>query len=68
VSVRRTRLDRLWAAVAAVASVGAVPPTDVWLPVKVGSGQVPGRYSPPGGRMVLVLYDPDDPTVTEATA
>lgn len=65
---RHSRLGRLRAAVAAVAAAEAVPPTEVWLPVKDGSDQVPGRYPSPGGRMILVLYDPDDPGVTETTA
>jgi hypothetical protein len=65
---RRARLGRLRAAVAAVASVHAepaAPPTEVWLPVKDGGGEVPGRYPLPGGRAVLVLYSPDDPALEE---
>lgn len=57
---RRTRLDRVRAAVAA-AAVEVVPPKEVWLPVKDGGAEVPGRYPQPGGRMVLVLYAADDP-------
>jgi hypothetical protein len=55
-------------AVAAVAGVEAVRPKEVWLPVKDGGGEVPGRYPQPGGRVVLVLYAPDDPAAMEVTA
>jgi len=67
-SARWSRLGRLRAAIATVAAAGAVPPTEVWLPVKDGGGEVPGRYPQPGGRMVLVLYAADDPAVMEVTA
>jgi len=63
----RARLGRLRAAVESAAAVAADPPTEVWLPVKDGGNEVPGRYPQPGGRMVLVLYAPDDPAATEVT-
>ena len=66
--MRRTRLGRLRVAVDAVAAVVAHPPKEVWLPVKDGGNEVPGRYPSPGGRMVLVLYDPDDPAAVEESA
>jgi len=55
----RARLGRLRAAVESAAAVAADPPKEVWLPVKDGGKEMPGRYPQPGGRMVLVLYDPD---------
>lgn len=66
--IRRTRLGRLRAAVAAVTTTAAVPPVEVWLPVKDGGTEVPGRYPQTGGRKVLVLYDPDDPDMSKESA
>jgi len=66
--MRRTRLGRLRLAVDAATAVVAAPPKEVWLPVKDGSGHVPSRYPDASGRVVLVLYDPDDPAATEAPA
>jgi len=67
VTARRTRLDRLRAALSAVAAAEAVTPTEVWLPIKDGGNEVPGRYPQPGGRVVLVLYAAADPAATEVT-
>ncbi|HYH64253.1 MAG TPA: hypothetical protein VD866_06105 [Urbifossiella sp.] len=63
----RSQLSRLRAALDAVVSVASVPPTEVWLPVKDGGNEVPGRYPQPGGRVVLVLYAAADPAATEVT-
>lgn len=45
-----------------------VPPKEVWLPVKDGGAEVPGRHPQPGGRVVLVLYAADAPDRTEVAA
>jgi hypothetical protein len=68
VVTRRTRLDRVRAAAAAVAAVAAAPPKEVWLPAKDGGGDPPGRYPHPGGRLVVVVYDPTDPNSAEGPA
>ena len=62
---RRTRLDRLRAAVAAVAEATASPVKEVWLPAKDGGGEVPDRYPQPGGRVVIMIYDTADPAPAE---
>ncbi len=64
-NARRTRLGRLRAAVAAVAAAEAVPQMEIWLPLKDGGTEVPGRYSMPGGKAVIVLFDPNDPALAE---
>ena len=46
-------------------------PYEVDVHTRPGDGQVgdpPGRYPQPGGRVVIVLYDPNDPAVTEEAA
>ncbi|QDU23606.1 hypothetical protein [Urbifossiella limnaea] len=65
---RHARLSRLRAALDAVVAVAAAPPTEVWLPVKDGGTEVPGRYPMPGGKAVLVLYADDDSAATEEPA
>ncbi|HYH64130.1 MAG TPA: hypothetical protein VD866_05485 [Urbifossiella sp.] len=62
---RRSRLGRHRTLVDAAVNTATAPPAEVWLPLKDGGNEVPGRYPHPGGCMVLVLYDPNDPAAAE---